>query len=157
MLLRKEKHRKSRPKSSKAGGSERKENYPRSRGLVPKWADRTHLETGSQSSSSDESIDQSYPTWRCSSQWRGAACRCNSQSESPAVSDPEGDDSSWSVDTVVEVMELDCDRLQGRAASCLPDCLLFFCLACLLIRIMQAFVEHLLSPFFSAEKCELSG
>jgi hypothetical protein len=48
------------------------------------------------------------------------------------------EDDRWSVETVVEVLELDCDSLQGaRGASRLADYLLLFCLACLLTRFIQ--------------------
>ena len=69
----------------------------------------------------------------------------------------EEEDDTWSVETVVEVLELDCECLGGggtaavAAVASLPDCLLLFCLICLLIRIIQVFFQLLLSKYFPAE------
>lgn len=73
----------------------------------------------------------------------------NSQSNSSASSDREADEDSWSVGTVVEVLELDCEGLSSgqQADISLPDRLLLFCLLCLLIRVVQVLVELFLSNF----------
>ena len=83
----------------------------------------------------------------------------DSQSDSLSDVDMGGgdEDDRWSVETVVEVLELDCDRLARSVMliNRLPDCLLLVCLACLLIRILQVLFELLLDhlqdklPLFS--------
>lgn len=62
------------------------------------------------------------------------------------VSSSEEDD-RWSVDTVVEVLELDCEHLIRPTASnsiSLTDGLLLFCLTCLSLRFVQVSVGCLI-------------
>jgi hypothetical protein len=67
------------------------------------------------------------------------------------------EEDSWSVDTVVEVLELDCECLQsgGPVRGSLPDCLLLFCLACLVFRIIQVLFELLMNLVLQKEFVDL--
>ena len=99
---RKEK-KKLRPKS----GRERRENYPQSRGLVPKWFDLTHQETGGLPEFRNRSLESDF-----------------------------SDSDSVSINTVIDSTENRYFEPELCNQS-INSNLAFFCMACLFCRLLQ--------------------